>query len=125
MATAPRKPQDHKPSQEEINAVLQREFSEVEGSELIVPFSKIKGSDQLRIIGRIQSLGIGADTDADTSDIDMDNFADFVDWIATNFTVDQKKFEDWSGGTGGISRTMNLCMALLGELGKGMNSDNS
>lgn len=127
MATTPKTPQDRKKSAATIAAEQQVAFEEVEGHEHIVPFSKIKGSDQLRIIGRIKALGLGGgekDEDAET-EIDMDGFADFIDWIGERFTVDQKKFETWSSGQGGIGRTMKLAMALLSELGKGMGSDNS
>ena len=125
MATTARKaPQDHKKPKEEIYEDLQRDFNEVEGSELIKPLSKIKGSDQLRIMGRLVELGI-TDEGADESEIDFEKFADLVDWISERFSVDSKKFDEWSGGTGGMTRTLTLAMALMGELGKGMSSADS
>lgn len=122
--TSQKTPQDHKPSDEAIAEAQQKRFEDIEGHEHIVPFGKIKGSDQLRIIGRIKKLGLG-DGDGEEADIDLDGFADFIDWIGLRYTVDQKKFEEWSGGAGGIGRTMKLAMGLLSELGKGMGSDNS
>ena len=123
MTSARKTPQDKKPSQKEVQEALQKDFNEVEGSEHIVPFSKIKGTDQMRIIGRMRSLGIGDD---DTeSDINFEEFADFVDWIGEKYTVDQEKFEAWSAGPGGMVRTLKLATALLGELGKGMGSTES
>lgn len=123
MATPQKRaPQDRKRTNKEILEELQQEFSEIEGAEHIVPLGKIKGSDQLRIIGRLKNMGLG---DGEESDIDMDGFADFIDWIAERYTVDQEKFEDWSGGPGGMTRTMKLAMGLMSELGKGMESVNS
>lgn len=125
MATTPaRKPQDHKRTNKEVFDDLQKEFSEVEGSEHIVPLGKIKGSDQLRIIGRLKNLGLG-EGDTSANDLDMDAFADFIDWIADRYTVNKEKFEEWSGGPGGMIRTLQLSMALMSELGKGMESVSS
>lgn len=126
MTTA-RKPQDRKPAAAEIAEAQKKRFEEIDGHEHIKPFGKIKGSDQLRIIGRIKSLGLGGkdEDDVDEKDIDLDGFADFIDWIGERFTVDQDAFEAWSSGEGGIGRTMKLAMGLLSELGKGMGSDNS
>ena len=124
MAT-PKTPQDHKPSDAEIADIQKKSFSEIEGHEHIKPFSRIKGSDQMRIIGRLKNLGITSGKDNEDSDLDLDGFADFVDWIAENYTVDQKKFEEWSAGDAGMIRTMKLAMGLLSELGKGMGSVSS
>lgn len=127
--TAKKTPQDHQPAAAAIAEAQQKRFEDIEGHEHIKPFGKIKGSDQLRIIGRIKALGLaGKDGDAeeaDEKDIDLDGFADFIDWIGERFTEDQDAFEAWSSGEGGIGRTMKLAMGLLSELGKGMGSDNS
>ena len=48
MAT-PRKPQDRK-APAPTNAERELEFSEVEGHELLKPFSQIKSSDQARLM---------------------------------------------------------------------------
>ena len=122
MTTQRREPEDHKPSDEAIAEAQQRRFEDIEGHEHITPFSEIKGSDQLRIIGRIKKLGLG-DGDGEEADIDLDGFADFIDWIGERFTRDQAAFEKWSSGEAGIGRTMKLAMGLLTELGKGMGSD--
>lgn len=116
-------PQDHKKSNVEIYEDLEKEFSEVEGSDLIVPLGKIKGTDQMRIIGKIQSLNIGEDSKE--SDMDLDTFADVIDWLSEKFSVDPAKFDEWSSGSGGMLRTMKLAMALMQELGKGLSSDAS
>ena len=116
-------PQDHKKPNSEIYEDLEKEFSEVEGSELIVPLSKIKGTDQMRIIGKIQSLNISEDSKE--SDMDLDQFADVIDWLSEKFSVDSKKFDTWSSGPGGMMRTMKLAMALMQELGKGLSSAGS
>lgn len=121
MTTSRKTPQDRKPTDAAVAEAQQTRFEEVEGHELIKPFKDIKGSDQIRIIGRLKSIGLG--DDSDDKDIDFDAFADFVDWIAERYTVDQKKFEDWSAGQAGMMRTLKLAMALLGELGKGMRSE--
>lgn len=123
--TARKAPQDHKRTNEEIFEDLQQDFSEIEGSELIVPLGKIRATDQMRIMGRIQRLGLMDAGEDGKTDLDLDGFADLVDWIGEKFSVNQAKFEDWSSGAGGMSRTMKLCMALMSELGKGLSSDDS
>ena len=52
MAT-PSKPQDRK-APAPTNAERELEFSEVEGHELLKPFSQIKSSDQARLMQRLR-----------------------------------------------------------------------
>ncbi|MFW0183769.1 hypothetical protein ACN082_09760 [Rothia sp. CCM 9417] len=118
----PRQPQDHLPSREERLEKAQKNFSEVPGSQYMVPFRKIKGSDQMRIINRLRKL-MPEGTDAeefDASEMDLDDFADFVDYLADNWTVDKEGFESFTSGSGGMVRTLELAMAFADELGKDM-----
>lgn len=103
---------DHKKSAEEI----QLEFNELDGADLLIPFNKVKGSNQARLLARVQALGID-DTDEDTG-LDLDAVADFIDYVTETFAVDKGKFEDFTAGRGGFERALNLTVAYAAELGK-------
>ena len=103
---------DHKKSDEEI----QLEFNELDGADLLIPFNKVKGSNQARLLARVQALGID-DTDEDTG-LDLDVVADFIDYVTETFAVDKEKFEDFTAGRGGFERALNLTVAYAAELGK-------
>ena len=83
---------DHKKSDEEI----QLEFNELDGADLLIPFNKVKGSNQARLLARVQALGID-DTEEDTG-LDLDVVADFIDYVTDTFAVDKEKFEDFTAG---------------------------
>lgn len=104
----PRKPADHKDPQPR--------FSDVEGHELLKPFSKVKGSDQARLIARLQAMGVLEDSDE--VDIDLDQAADLIDWVAERFAPDIEAFDRFTMGAGGMERALNLVTAYAGELGK-------
>ena len=103
---------DHKKSDEEI----QLEFNELDGADLLIPFNKVKGSNQARLLARVQALGID-DTDDDAG-LDLDVVADFIDYVTDTFAVDKEKFEDFTAGRGGFERALNLTVAYAAELGK-------
>ena len=103
---------DHKKSAEEI----QLEFNELDGADLLIPFNKVKGSNQARLLARVQALGID-DTEEDTG-LDLDVVADFIDYVTDTFAVDKEKFEDFTAGRGGFERALNLTVAYAAELGK-------
>lgn len=103
---------DHKKSDEEI----QLEFNELDGADLLIPFNKVKGSNQARLLARVQALGID-DTEEDTG-LDLDVVADFIDYVTDTFAVDKDKFEDFTAGRGGFERALNLTVAYAAELGK-------
>ena len=103
---------DHKKSAEEI----QLEFNELDGADLLIPFNKVKGSNQARLLARVQALGID-DTEEDTG-LDLDVVADFIDYVTDTFAVDKDKFEDFTAGRGGFERALNLTVAYAAELGK-------
>ena len=108
MAT-PRKPQDRK-APASTNAERELEFSEVEGHELLKPFSQIKSSDQARLM---QRLRVVTGDDPEDAVIDLDAFADFIDYLEENW-------QEFSIGAGALHRTMQLVMAYAGEMGKGV-----
>lgn len=120
MAT--RTPQDHKPSTTDITEAKQARFDEIEGHELLRPFSKVKGSDQVRLLGRLSRLGLISDDEgdagaADLSGLDLEEIADLIDYVAERFAIDQAKFEEFTSGKGGYERAMTLAVAYAGELG--------
>ena len=117
MAT-PRKPQDRK-APAPTNAERELEFSEVEGHELLKPFSQIKSSDQARLMQRLRGAIGDGDGDED-ADIDLDAFADFIDYLEENYVVDEAGWQEFSIGAGSLHRTMELVMAYAGEMGKGV-----
>src|SRR5690625_2169913 len=125
MADNTKKPQDRKPSKEEVAEAQQQDFSEIEGSELLVPFSKVKGSDQARLVNRLKSLGqFSADTDSEGGDavafqdLDLEAVADLIDYASEKFAVGSAKFDDVTRGSGGMERAVNLAGGFAGELGK-------
>lgn len=113
-------PQDHKTSKAAQDAEKLERFEDVEGHELLIPFSKVKGSDQARLTSRLQHVAGDAKPgdELDESDLDLDQVADLIDYVAEKFAVNTTKFEDFTRGVGGMSRAMNLVMAYVGELGK-------
>ena len=88
----------------------------MDGADLLIPFNKVKGSTQARLLARVQALGID-DTDEDTG-LDLDVVADFIDYVTDTFAVDKEKFEDFTAGRGGFERALNLTVAYAAELGK-------
>src|SRR5699024_7546665 len=87
MATNTKKPQDHKPTKAEVTEAKQQDFNEIEGSELLVPFSKVKGSDQARLVNQLKKLGVFSDDeDADGSvsvdSLDLEAVADLIDYVS-------------------------------------------
>lgn len=117
------KPQDHKDTQAVIDAEKQAAFSEIEGHELLKPFTKVKGSDQLRLLAQLKNLGVMGDDDGsegiDIDDLDLEAVADLIDYVAARFAVDVDAFEEFTTGGQGYQRAMNLAIAYAGELGKG------
>lgn len=120
--TATRKPQDRKPTKAAKQAEAQVRFAEIEGHELLRPFSQVKGSDQVRLLGRLTRLGLiddaeDGDSTADLSGMDLEEIADLIDYVAERFAVDVDKFEEFTSGRGGYERAMTLAVAYAGELG--------
>ena len=104
----PRKPADHKDPQPR--------FSDVEGHELLKPFSKVRGSDQARLVARLQAMGVFEDSE--DVDLDLNQAADFIDWVAERFAPDVEAFERFTMGPGGLERALNLVVSYAGEQGK-------
>ena len=121
--TQTKTPQDHKKPQAELDAEKQARFSETPGHELLRPFSKVKGSDQLRLLARLTGLGLIGDDDDDEDagpkldDLDFDLVADLIDYVSAHFANDPDEFDKWTMGNGGFERAMNLAVAYAGELG--------
>lgn len=126
MATSPARktPQDRAPAQADVDAEKQVAFSEVEGHELLTPFSKVKGSDQARLMARLSRLGVTSSdaedegAEVDLADLDLDELADFIDYVSEKFALDSVAFDAFTSGQGGMERAMTLAMAYVGELGK-------
>lgn len=128
MATNRKSPQDRQPPAAEVVAEAQERFDEVEGHELLRPLSKVKGSDQTRLMARLQRLGLldegegEADDEAGKrgiADLDLDEVADLIDYISERFALDSAEFDEFTCGEGGFVRALTLVMAYVGEMGKG------
>jgi hypothetical protein len=118
------KPQDHK-AKADTNAQKQARLEEIDGHELLKPFSKVKGSDQLRLMSQLRGLGVLDSGESSTEDLDIDKLADLIDYVAEHFAVDTKTFEEFTTGKGGYDRALNLAIAYAGELGNDGASETS
>jgi len=116
-------PQDRKTSKATKDAEKQTRFEDIEGSELLKPFSKVKGSDQARLTGRLIQLGLFSDDgnpgdEVNIEDLNFDAVADLIDYVSEKFALDADKFDTFTMGQGGMERAMNLAVAYAGEMGK-------
>lgn len=124
MAANRKSPQDRQPPAAEVVAEAQERFDEVEGHELLRPLSKVKGSDQTRLMARLQRMGLldeakGDDDEIGFDDLDLDEVADLIDYISERFALDSAEFDEFTCGEGGFVRALSLVMAYVGEMGKG------
>ena len=124
MAANRKSPQDRQPPAAEVVAEAQERFDEVEGHELLRPLSKVKGSDQTRLMARLQRLGLLDEAGGDAgqggiADLDLDEVADLIDYISERFALDSAEFDEFTCGEGGFVRALTLVMAYVGEMGKG------
>ena len=124
MAANRKSPQDRQPPAAEVVAEAQERCDEVEGHELLRPLSKVKGSDQTRLMARLQRLGLLDEAGEDAgqggiADLDLDEVADLIDYISERFALDSAEFDEFTCGEGGFVRALTLVMAYVGEMGKG------
>ena len=124
MAANRKSPQDRQPPAAEVVAEAQERFDEVEGHELLRPLSKVKGSDQTRLMARLQRIGLLDEAGDDAgqggiADLDLDEVADLIDYISERFALDSAEFDEFTCGEGGFVRALTLVMAYVGEMGKG------
>lgn len=124
MAANRKSPQDRQPPAAEVVAEAQERFDEVEGHELLRPLSKVKGSDQTRLMARLQRMGLldeakGDGDEVGFDDLDLDEVADLIDYISERFALDSAEFDEFTCGEGGFVRALTLVMAYVGEMGKG------
>ena len=73
-------------------------FYEQEGHELFRPLKTIKGSDQMRLLGRLKKMGlINSNSKRKTNpDLDLEELADLVDYVGEKFTHDPKAFDEFT-----------------------------
>ena len=124
MAANRKSPQDRQPPAAEVVAEAQERFDEVEGHELLRPLSKVKGSDQTRLMARLQRMGLLDEAEGEAgqggiADLDLDEVADLIDYISERFALDSAEFDEFTCGEGGFVRALTLVMAYVGEMGKG------
>ena len=114
-----KQPQDHKKSQAEI----QKAFDEVDGSQFLKPLKEIDGFQQMEIMAELESVVGGAD--GEDTEVDFKAFAKAIRPVLEGLIVDEAGFQEWNRGPGAMGRLLELAMALLGELGKGIGSASS
>ena len=124
MAANRKSPQDRQPPTAEVVAEAQERFDEVEGHELLRPLSKVKGSDQTRLMARLQRMGLldeakGDGDEVGFDDLDLDEVADLIDYSSERFALASAEFDEFTCGEGGFVRALTLVMAYVGEMGKG------
>ena len=101
MAANRKSPQDRQPPAAEVVAEAQERFDEVERHELLRPLSKVKGSDQTRLMARLQRLGLLDEAGEDAgqggiADLDLDEVADLIDYISERFALDSAEFDEFT-----------------------------
>lgn len=114
MATSPKTPQDRKPKTEDTVT----RFEDVDGSDLLKPFSQVKGSDQLRLMNKLRAGGFLDATEGSIAERDLEPLADLIDWVSERFAVEQDAFEAFTSGRGGYNRALDLVIAYAGVLGE-------
>lgn len=99
-----------------------KDWVEIEGHELLRSPGKVKGSDQIRLVGKLRDLGyLGDDVTSggvDFLDMDLDALADFIDWVSAKFAINPDKFDEFTMGEDGYLKAMNLAVAYAAILGK-------
>lgn len=113
-------PQDRKPPKaEQVEQVTP--FVDTPGHDLLMPVGDLTGAQQARILAAAKPSGVlddNRDEDDTFGGIDMDKFADLMDFIGENFVVDADGYAAFSRGPGAMNRGMRLVAAYLGEMGK-------
>lgn len=117
--TPAKQPQDRLPKNEDQ--------MEIEGFDLLKSPRDVKGSDQLRIINKLKSLGIlNGDGEAaknlDFMSMDLEVLADFVDYLEEKFALDPDEFAKFTTGPKGMERAIELAIAYANALGEGASS---
>lgn len=104
------------------------EFLKVEGHELLRPLKTVKGSDQMRLLGKLKSLGLVSEagkkkTEAQISkSLDFEAVADLIDYVGEKFAHNQEEFEAFTMGGGGFERALNVVISYASIVGEGNGS---
>lgn len=101
-------------------------FYEQEGHELFRPLKTIKGSDQMRLLGRLKKMGlINSNSKRKTNpDLDLEELADLVDYVGEKFTHDPKAFDEFTSGEDGYTRAISLAVGFAQLVGESKSSGN-
>lgn len=96
---------------------------------LLRPIKTVKGSDQLRLLARLKAMGFFGEekktkgkSKPEELEIDLDVMADFIDYVAEKFALDQAKFEEFTMGPGGYERALQTVVEYASVLGEGSGS---
>ncbi|HIY94943.1 MAG TPA: hypothetical protein H9821_04670 [Candidatus Rothia avicola] len=131
----PKTPQDHKAPAAEIAEARQLRFDELDNAHLLKPFSKLKASDSVRLINRLKgALDIGAFASIfdgedempltfseELEKIDFDGVGDLIEYIDERYVEDREGWDAFNIAEN-FQDVMQLCLAYVGEMGKGKDS---
>jgi hypothetical protein len=88
------------------------------GWDLLKPYKQIKGSDQLRLMNRLQIVADKNSKAGDEVQMDLEAVADFTDYVGEKFAIDPDVFDKWSMGPGGYNRVMTLALTYGQAMGE-------
>lgn len=128
-------PQDRKAPAAEIAEARQTRFDELDNAHLLKPFSKLKASDSVRLMNRLKAaIDIGAFASLlegeeekhltlaeELEKIDFDGVGDLIEFIDEHYVEDREGWDAFNT-VNNFQEVMQLCMAYVGEMGKGKDS---
>lgn len=121
--TRPKAPQDHQPSAEE----KQKDFTQIEGHELLVPITSLRPSDMARIQYKLVAAFSGAELEEgeepDVHSIDFEKLADVMELIEARYVLDDDAWDAF-GRENGTGAVQELVVGYASAMGKGSRSTN-
>lgn len=128
-------PQDRKAPAAEIAEARQTRFDELDNAHLLKPFSKLKAYDGVRLMNRLKAaIDIGAFASLlegeeekhltlaeELEKIDFDGVGDLIEFIDEHYVEDREGWDAFNT-VNNFQEVMQLCMAYVGEMGKGKDS---
>ncbi|WP_237237065.1 hypothetical protein [Rothia nasimurium] len=128
-------PQDRKAPAAEIAEARQTRFDELDNAHLLKPFSKLKASDGVRLMNRLKAaIDLGAFASVlegeeekhltlaeELENIDFDGVGDLIEFIDEHYVEDREGWDAFNV-VNNFQEVMQLCVAYVGEMGKGKDS---
>lgn len=121
--TRPKATQDHQPSAEE----KQKDFTEIEGHELLTPITSLRPSDMARIqyklVAAFNTADLEEGQDPDAESIDFEKLADVIELLEDRYVVDDGAWDAF-GREHGTGAVQELVVGYATAMGKGSRSTN-